>query len=299
MKTSFHRIYTNDGLELHGLLYKPDNESRTVLAQVHGMAGNFYENKYLDSLANTLTRNNIAFSPFNNRGNGHITTFVKRNNDKIEYVKAGNAHERFEDCLIDIKSHIDFLESQGFTNIHLSGHSLGAPKVVYYLSKSQDKRIKSLILLSPADMIGLVKDNEQRFKEEITEAEKLVKEGNGNSLLSREVYDEYPISANTYLNFFGNDSKIGVLNFHKKEDEFKALSLINQPMLTVMGRKDDVLIVPIEEIMETIKKKAISSRKCEYNILGEATHDYRGFEQELANSVLDWLKNETQENTSV
>ncbi len=293
MKTSFHRIYTNDGLELHGLLHEPNNESRTVLAQVHGMAGNFYENKYLDSLADTLTKNNIAFSPFNNRGNGHITTFVKKNNDKIEYIKAGNAYERFEDCLIDIKSHIDFLESQGFTNIHLSGHSLGAPKVVYYLAKSQDKRIKSLILLSPADMVGLIKDNEQSLKEETIEAERLLDQGKGNNLLSKEIWDEYPISANTYLNFFGNDSEIGVLNFHKKDDDFKALSLIKQPIFTVMGRKDDVLIVPIEEIMKTIKEKAISSQKCEYNILGEATHDYRGFEQGLADCVLDWLISNT------
>ena len=86
------------------------------------------------------------------------------------------------------------------------------------------------------------------------------------------------------------ETKIGVLNFNKPEDEFKDLSLINQPIFTVMGKKDDVLIVPIEKIMETIKEKAVSSQKCEYDILGEATHDYREFEQELADSVLNWLK---------
>jgi pimeloyl-ACP methyl ester carboxylesterase len=290
MKMSFHRIYTQDGLELHGLLYKPDFDTKSVVAHIHGMAGNFYENKFLDSLAEILTNNNIAFCPFNNRGNGHITTFIKKVNDKIDYIRVGNAYEKFEDCLIDIKAHIDFLENQEFTNIHLCGHSLGAPKVVYYLGKSQDKRIKSLILLSPSDMLGLVRDNKQRFEEEIIEARKLVKEGKGNILLSKEVWDEYPISANTYLNFFDDDSEADVLNFHKPDDEFKILSLISQPIFAVMGRKDDVLIVPIEEIMETIKKKATSSQKCEYEILGDATHDYRGFEQQLAEAVLNWIK---------
>lgn len=290
MKTSLHRIYTQDGLELHGLLYKPDFDTKTVVAHVHGMAGNFYENKFLDSLAEALTKNSVAFCPFNNRGNGHITTFVKKVNNKIDYIRVGNVYEKFEDCLIDIKAHVDFLENQGFTNIYLCGHSLGAPKVVYYLGKSQDKRIKSLILLSPADMLGLARDNKQRFEEEIAEARKLAKEGKSDNLLSREVWDEYPISANTYLNLFDDVSEAGVLNFHKPDDEFKVLSSIPQPIFAVMGRKDDVLIIPIEKIMGTIKKKATSSQKCEYEILGDATHDYRGFEQRLADVVLNWIK---------
>jgi len=163
MKTSLHRIQTKDYLELHGLLHQPDKKTKTVLAHVHGMAGNFYENKWLDSVAEILTKNGIAFCPFNNRGNGHITTFVKRVGKKISYPRIGNAYEKFEDCLIDIKAHIDFLEKQGFTNIHLSGHSLGAPKIAYYTAKTKDKRLKSVILLSPSDMLGLVRDDIKKF----------------------------------------------------------------------------------------------------------------------------------------
>jgi len=291
MKTSFQRITTEDGLELHGLLYEPDEGSKTVVAHVPGMAGNFYENKFLDSLAKTLTKNGIAFSPFNNRGNSYITTFTKKVNDKIDCVKVGSAYEKFEDCLKDIKAHIDFLENQGFSNIHLCGHSLGTPKIVYYLGKSQDKRIKSLILLSPSDMLGLARGNKQRFEEEIAEARKLVKEGRGSNLLSREVWDEYPISASTYLNFFDDYSETGVLNFHKPDDKFKVFSSIPQPIFAVMGRKDDVLIVPIEKIMEMIKKNARSSQKCEYEILGDSAHNYMGFEQQLADTVLRWTRN--------
>ena len=291
MKTLFQRITTEDGLELHGLLYEPDEGRKTVVAYVHGMAGNFYENKFLDNLAKTLTKNGIAFSPFNNRGNGHITTFIKKVNNKIDYVRIGNVHEKFEDCLIDIKAHVDFLEKQGFTNIHLCGHSLGTPKVIYYLGKSQDKRIKSLILLSPSDMLGLARDNKQRFEEEITEARELVKKGKGDNLLSKEVWDEYPLSANTYLNLFDDNSEDGVLNFYKPDDKFKILSSISQPIFSVMGRKDDVLIIPIEKIMETIKNKATSSQKCEYEILSDATHDYGGFERQLAETVLKKLLN--------
>lgn len=77
MRTSFCRIYIKDGLELHGLLYKPDKKTNKVVAHVHSMAGNFYENKFLDNLAKILTSNGIAFCPFNNRSSGHTTTFAR------------------------------------------------------------------------------------------------------------------------------------------------------------------------------------------------------------------------------
>lgn len=47
MRISFHRIYTKDGLELAGLLCQPNKKTKIVLAQVHGMEGNFYRDNFL------------------------------------------------------------------------------------------------------------------------------------------------------------------------------------------------------------------------------------------------------------
>jgi len=290
MKTSFHRIYTKDKLELHGLLYQPDRKVKTALAHVHGMARNFYENRFLDSLAKILTQNDIAFSPFNNRGNGHLITLVKKINKKFEYVKIGNAFERFKDCILDIKAHLDFLENRGFNNIHLSGHSLGTCKATYYLAKTQDKRVKSLILLSPSDMLGLVREDKKRFKKDIDTAKKMIKKKRGDKLMPQEVWDEYPMCANTYFDLFGNNSLAAIFNFHNPSDKFKILSQISCPIFAIMGKKDDVLIVPIEKIMKIIKEKATSSPQCKFKILGNATHDYRGYEKELAKNILNWIK---------
>lgn len=290
MRTSFYRIQTKDYLELHGLLYQPNKKTDTVLAHVHGMAGNFYENKWLDRVASVLTENNIAFCPFNNRGNGHVTTLIKREDEKISYSKIGNAYEKFEDCLIDIESHINFLEKEGFKNIHLSGHSLGAPKVAYYASKTKDNRLKSVIFLSPSDMLGLVRDNKENFKRDIAEAEEKKRNEKGNELMTHDVWDEYPVSADTYLSLFSENSEVAVFNFHKSEDEFKTLSQIPHPIFALMGRKDDVLVVPIEKIMEIIEEGTKSSSKCKTEILGDADHGYNGYEKELAESVLNWLQ---------
>src|SRR3989344_2326231 len=92
MKTSFQRMVTQDGLELVGLLYEPEQSTSKILVHVHGMAGNFYENKFLDAIAETLTKNNIAFLTFNNRGCELMKDLTKIVDGKRTIVRIGNAN---------------------------------------------------------------------------------------------------------------------------------------------------------------------------------------------------------------
>lgn len=290
MKTSIHRIYTEDGLELSGALYQPEEKTKKVLAFIPGMAGDFYSHKFLDVLVEKMTDNNIAFCPFNNRGTGYISYLYRKTSNGFKLVKSGAAEEKFEECILDIKAHLDFLENQGFSEIYLQGYSLGAPKVVYYQVKTKDKRIKSLILLSPPDMLRLVREDEKRFKEDIETAEKMIDEGKGNDLMPRYLWDEYPIPAHTYINLFRDDSEAAIFNFYNPEKGFKILSQVSCPIFTIIGRKDDILVIPIEDIIRMIKKEAKSSPRCEHVILGDASHNYRGYEKQLAEATLNWIE---------
>ena len=47
-------------------------------------------------------------------------------------------------------AYIEFAQRQGYKHIYLAGHSLGANKVIYYLSRHHDKRVEKFLLLSPA-----------------------------------------------------------------------------------------------------------------------------------------------------
>lgn len=288
MKTTLHSIHTEDGLLLHGVLYRPEKETQRVLVHVHGMAGNFYENLFLGFLAKTLTDNGIAFCAFNNRGNGHITDFVRVKNGKKDFVTHGSSGERFEDCLLDIQAYVNFVKGEGLTKVHVSGHSLGAPKVIYYAFKTGED-LQSIILLSPPDMLGLVRNDQHQFEKEITTANNMVQNGDGEKLLPEYVWGEYPIKAKTYLDLFGDDSKTAIFNFLNQGLGFEVLSKIDKPILSVMGRKDDVAIIPVEEIMELLEKEAVLSPKSETKILGNADHIYQGHEQELANVLNDWI----------
>ena len=290
MKTSFQRMVTQDGLELVGLLYEPEQSTSKILVHVHGMAGNFYENKFLDAIAETLTKNNIAFLTFNNRGCELMKDLTKIVDGKRTIMRIGNAYEKFEDSLIDIRTAIDFVSAKGFSNIHLSGHSLGAPKVAYYAAEANDGRLSSVIFLSPSDMVGLIQMN-KNYEADMSTAQQMVAEGKGDELLPNPaLWDESPISAKTYISLGGEHSPVAIFNFYNSADTLPLLSKITIPTYAIMGRKDDALVVSIDETMDRIKKALFNSPKVEMNILGDADHGYNGFEQDLADALAYWIE---------
>ena len=292
MKTGLHVIQNTKNIRFEGLLYEPtDVTTKRVLAHVHGMGGTFYENFFLQPIAKLLTANGVAFSPFNNSGNGLVTTLIKEVGNKAEYVEGGTYRERFEDCVDDIKAHLDFLEGQGYKEIYLSGHSLGAPKVAYYLDQTKDPRVKSLIFLSPADMLGLVRNEDSDIAKWLETANLMVSEGKGDDIMPEWVWGEYPVSANTFLNLFGDDSNTAIFNFLDQKKGFDILSNISIPVLTVMGSEDDALVINIDEAMKLIEEKVSSSPKSVTKVIEGAPHSYYHYEQVLAEVVRDWVCN--------
>ena len=289
MKVSLKRIITEDGLELVGLLYEPETESKEILVHIHGMAGNFYENKFIDFIAKTLTDNGISFFTFNNRGSECIKDFIKIENGEREIARIGSTYERFEDCILDIKAGIDFVEKNGFSRIHLSGHSLAGSKVAYYCSKTNDVRLSSVIFLSPADMVGLAKQD-SNYERDIQMADKMISEGRGGELLPFEVWDNCCLTANTFINLSSDKSDVSIFNLYNPEDKLTTLSKINIPSITIMGRKDEALSVPIDNLMDRVKSAMVSSPKVETKILGDADHGYTNYEQELADIIRGWIE---------
>lgn len=112
MKTSFQRITTEDGLELHSLLFEPNKKTTNVLIHIHAWVGNFYENKFIDFISKEVVARGFTFLSFNNRGIGFVTDFIRRSELGFKYVRIGGSLEKFEDCIIDINAAIDFLEKK-------------------------------------------------------------------------------------------------------------------------------------------------------------------------------------------
>lgn len=289
---SFHRVTTEDNLELQGALYRPDTETKKVVIHIHGMAGNFYANSFLDYIAKELTQTGYALLSVNNRGHDYIAYFPVRKNTNVEWKQIGNAYEIFEEGEYDIRACINFAEKLGFTDIFLQGHSLGTVKIVYYLSKTQDNRIKGLILISPSDMVGLfiAKDKDRKdWEENLKLAKEMIRKGQGRELLPNKLWEWYHLSANTYVNFSDTNTKTNIFPFYNPDAKFEELATIKCPIVAILGSKDDAVVTDQKISLEILKEKAVASKEVSTFVVYGALHSYIGYEQELATIVRNWL----------
>ena len=89
-------------------------------------------------------------------------------------------NERFSYTDEDIDAYLTFAAEEGYEHIILAGHSLGANKVIFYLSRHRDPTVEHFFLLSPANltyMMSGVTDREKRITKEQVEC------GDGDQML--------------------------------------------------------------------------------------------------------------------
>jgi pimeloyl-ACP methyl ester carboxylesterase len=288
MNARLVRIVTKDKLVLHGLLYTPDSPTRKIILHIHGMGGNFYENHFLDFMSNRFTDHGYAFLSVNTRGHELVADFALATPDKEEYKRVGVVNEIFEESEIDIQGWMDFIEQEGFTNIFLQGHSLGCAKVAHYLSKARDVRVKKLILLSPADMVGLT-EKYTHFKEMMDEAKRFISEGKEFQILSHQLDDWYFMSAKTFLDYSVRGNPIDVFNTYDPEAESR-LKDITIPTFALFGDTQEAYITPTpERALEIIKQKATGCPDFVMKVVSGASHSYRNYEQEVADAVMEFI----------
>ncbi len=278
------RIKTEDGFELQGLLYVPETKTSTVVLHCHGMAGNFYENRFVDVTGRKLVSRGIAFCAMNNRGHDFISDFIVEKGGKTGHKRVGEVYERVEDATKDIAAWIRFLKNKGFSKIILMGHSLGAVKAVLY-AKDHQNALSALILASPPDMYGLAKA-EKDFELKMQEAKALVTKGQESKILSAIVFDWYPISAGTYLNLCSKGGSADVFSI-KSDKQPKELLRLKLPILVVFGEKDDCYDYNPENIRRFFKANLKAAK---IKILSRADHVYLNEEAAFAQTVLTFAE---------
>lgn len=142
-------IPTKRGILLEGALFGTGSAD-TVMIAITGIHGNFYSNPFYYTVGGTLSAAGIDFiyAQTCNAFGTILTPNVRTGGTET----IGSWNERFADALDDVAAYVDFAERQGYRHIVLAGHSLGANKVIYYLSTTHDPRVEHFFLLSPANM---------------------------------------------------------------------------------------------------------------------------------------------------
>lgn len=286
MKYPIVSIKTKDGLKLHGLLIEPTQPSKTILIHLHGSSGNFYGNSYFEELTNSVVDLGIAYLSTNNRGN-HVYELEK---GSFYY---GVSLEKFEDCVLDIDAWIEFALNKGYENIILEGHSYGTEKIVYYMNKGKyADKVKGVTLLGFSDNVGTQLKYEKKVgKSYREEAEELNNKGEGWKLLSDYfgLCGEMPISAQTYLHGFTEDSENAIALPLRKGKDLTFFQNIKVPILGVISdnEESEYTIIPIKEAIELLKSE---NNFAEAYIIEGTDHVFSGKEKELIETIVDFLK---------
>jgi pimeloyl-ACP methyl ester carboxylesterase len=290
VKAEFVRVTAGDGLELAGLYAAPDGGAvgRAVL-HTHGLAGNFYENRFIEKVAEAVVSRGVAFLTTNNRGHDYRSDNLLGHGAETTYQPGGSTLDIIEECVHDIAGGAAFLAERGHEEIFFEGHSLGCSKTVYYLTEVGNPSCAGLILISPPEMFGLQDDRtEGKLEATLAHARELVGEGRGAELI--DAGRDVPYSAATYVSMFGDPGATDVFPFrHGQNGDYGRLASISCRILATYGDVEEAVNVLVEEAASLIEQVATSASSVETRIVRGANHAYWGHESELAAVVADFI----------
>jgi len=293
MITAFHRLKTADGLELQGLFFTPNSGLCPVtVIHVHGLSGNFYENPFVDIVAESVTATGLNFLAMNNRGHDYISDILREHprTGQVGYKRLGGAYERFDESVLDISAYIEFVRSMGSDRIILQGHSHGALKVTEFLYREKPEYVEGLILLSPSDDFGIARYRAgARFETIFANAMTMIKKGRGDEMIPAGDF-LYPITAGVYVDTFRDDSPLKMFNLSETDtDRFPALESVEIPVLAIVGNVEESFPDTPDEYLEKINSRMINCPDFTEHIIDGAPHNYLLKERELAAHISSWL----------
>lgn len=286
---------TEDKAELVGLLHKGE-ETKKVVISIHGMTSDCLKRRD-DIIAKNMTKNNIDFFSFNNRGNNVIAYLTKEIGGIYAKQKAGTAYEDVQDSYYDIKSAISEMLKLGYEEIYLQGHSLGCTKIIYTYNKLKQKNetkyleaIKGIMLLSLIDIPKAQKVNlGDKYEWMLNYAIEKEKEGKQEELMPNESFI-HPLSVRTYLRYFRDNEKIDFARYSDADYNYTELNNINIPLFMRWGTVFEMIEQPASELAELVNSKILNQKKDISYITG-ANHGYTDKEQEVAEQMLKFITN--------
>jgi alpha-beta hydrolase superfamily lysophospholipase len=278
MQGDLVRFKTDDNLLLHGFLATSD--PKKILIHFHGMGNNFCD-FLLPEVIGNVAKCGYSVLSVNSRGHDTISDTMTT---RLKWVRGGTAFEKFKDSIHDVKATIDFASKNGFSEIVLSGHSTGCQKITYYQSRAQDKRVKGIVLLAPADDYNFALKRE--LKENLIKVVKIAKKSKKNDLVPPELLKGSIFGSKRFLSVAeSTQTEAQIFNY---DSDMRFFSKIKCPILAVFGSKDKYLTKPVEEHFKILRNKTGSPKFNSITMKG-ADHNFSRKEKELAGKIAGWL----------
>lgn len=277
-------VPTKRGSVLNGVLFRPREKKNTdtVMIAITGIHGNFYSNPFYYNIGDTLNSANYDFIyAQTNDAFGQIETFNVNTKEK-EII--GSWNERFSYTDEDIDAYLTWACKEGYEHIILAGHSLGANKVIYYLSNNHDPRVEHFFLLSPANLTYMMSGVTAREKQMIKDQ---VERGDGDKLLPFPFMGWVECIANTAYDWQFS----GMLNnVHTAHDgDFSQAEKIVHTGALLVGTYDNFTDGDPSDFLRNLNAHMPTAEQNKLIFIEKTGHTYQMKNQEVADDILAQL----------
>ena len=270
-------VPTRRGSVLNGALF--GGKADTVVIAITGIHGNFYSNPFYYVIGDTLSSHGIDFI--------YAQTCDAFGKIETVNVKTGSAeligswNERFAYTDEDIDAYLDYA-AQNYRHVILAGHSLGANKVISYLSRHHDTtRVEHFILMSPANLAHMMSGVSAGEKDFIR---RLVSCGQGDKILPFAFMGWVICTANT-----ADDWLSGSLD---NTNDFTQLEHITHTGALIIGTCDKFTEGDPSKFLRTINDHMPTAAANKLVFIERTGHTYQQKHREIADAMLslasDW-----------
>ena len=288
------KVQTKRGVLLDGVLFSATENARTqpdrpqadtLLIAITGIHGNFYSNPFYYNIGDTLNAAGIDF--LYAQTNDAFGTIRTTDVHTGEEVLIGSWNERFAYTDKDIDAYLTYAEQAGYKHIILGGHSLGANKVIYYLSRHHDPRVAKFLLLSPANLDYMTASVTEREREMIR---LWYEQGHGGQILPFPLMGWVQCTVATAYDWVHS----GLLNnVHTAHDgDFSQVSQITHTGALLIGTYDNFTDGDPVGFLTNINSHFPAPEKNRLLFIERTGHTYQQKQQELAEKILatinDW-----------
>ncbi len=289
IRISLHKAYSLDGIELDSILFEPINPTRRIIVHVHGKEGHFIQNHFVTTMGMTYPMHGFSFLTFNNRGHDYMADLIKRTSTGFAWKQGGSMFDILEDSVLDIQGIINYVQDLGYIDIVLQGHSLGPHKICYYLTQKPNHVVSRVILLTTADVHYQFDSSVPDWPKYTLIAKRMIDDGKGKEFMPVRLWSNCPISAASFWNYTNPNNNCFVFNGTHPEEEYKNFNKVTLPMLVVNPENDVATGIKQSKAIQLLKERTISKR-FEAKIIPNAVHNFLSKEDELANTIVHWLK---------
>lgn len=293
-------FYSTDNLKLPALHYKSNSNTKKVALFLHGNGSSsvFYKADFMNTLAQELCKNDIAFFPFNNRG-AHIVKILKQQTSEgEERVAYGMAYELINECVADIDGALLHLQTLGYETFYLIGHSTGANKIAVYNKYKPNSKIAKYVLLAGGDDTGLYYDElgKEKYYKTLEECRAILAEGKGRKIIPKRIMQLY-ISYQSLYDTINPDGDYNVFSFYEARHSnpfsnrklFDTYRRIRKPTHVIYGAADEYCYGRVEDCVNILKNQSRDLSNFTYTTVSGADHGFTGYEAELAKIIANWL----------